>query len=350
MDMINRQDRIAKFLTPHLKDFIFDELSENYLAKNGLTETMSGVPIPIRKTQLNSISTLDIAKNMAFVMGCDPGFQYRDNYKAYILKVFDERFARGLIADGIDGAQKKDYDYACIQFRAAIIIDPDNIDAVYCYGRACKDAYELGEEEDFVARFKAESLEAFERVTLCRPDFAEAYYFLGYGYINLGLYVKAKLTWEDFIRLSNDDEKKSEIQQRLALLDEPVKIEEGYNLVLAGKSREGIEILSQYREGPYAKWWPLWYYLGAAYASMGMAEEAIENFLEVLKLSPSNIETMKELVRAYESIGEEKKAQKYEKKIAIVTENLEKDRLEAMTESPGKNPPIVGHGKNEKLS
>lgn len=326
--MLNLEDRIGEFLVPHLKDFIFDELSESYLEKQGLTDIMKGVPIPLRKTELNKITTLTIALNMAFVIGCDPNFQYRDNYIQYILKAFDKRFAQGLVADGVDGATKNDYDYACIQFRAAMLIDPENVDALYCYGRACKDAYELGEDEDFIGRFKAESLEAFEKVTLKRPDFADAYYFLGYGYLNLGLYVKAKLTWDDFIKLSNDEEKKKEIKERLDLLVEPVKIEEGYNLVLSGKFAEGIERLSMYTEGEYKDWWPLWYYLGTAYQGLEMPEEAIENYLKVLKLSPSNLEAMEELVRMYTVLGDSEKVEKYTKKMDVIKRNIELDRLE----------------------
>lgn len=176
MDLLNN-DRIGMYLIPHTNNFVFDQLSDKYLEKTGLTEILSEVPVPIRKDELTSISALNIARGMAFIIGCDPGFKYKDNYIAYILKVFDKRFAQGLVAEGVEAAQKNDYDYACIQFRAAMLIDKDNVDAVYCYGRACKDAYELGEEEDFIARFKAESLEAFEEVTLRKPDFADAYYF-----------------------------------------------------------------------------------------------------------------------------------------------------------------------------
>lgn len=330
--MLNLEDRIGEFLVPHLKDFIFEELSESFLEKLGLADVMKGVPVPLRKTELNKITILAIALNMAFVIGCDPNFQYRDNYIQFILKAFDKRFAQGLVADGVDGATKNDYDYACIQFRAAMLIDPENVDALYCYGRACKDAYELGEDEDFIGRFKAESLEAFEKVTLKRPDFAEAYYFLGYGYINLGLYVKAKLTWEEFIKLSNDEEMKKEINERLALLVEPVKIEEGYNLVLSGKFADGIEILSRYTEGEYKDWWPLWFYLGTAYQGLEMPEEAIENYLKVLKLSPSNLEAMEELVRMYEVVGDAEKVEKYTKKMGVIKGNMELDRLEKMKE------------------
>ena len=338
MDMLNRDDRIGAYLRSHTDDFVFDELSENYLKKAELTEVLTGVPVPIRPTELNSISTLAIARNMAFIMGCDPRFKYRENYIAFIMKFFDQRFAQGLIADGVEAAQRNEFEYACIQFRAAMVIDPSSIDAVYCYGRACKDVYENGEEEDLIARFKAESIEAFEEVTLRKPDFAESYYFLGYGYINLGLYVKAKLTWEEFVKLSGDEEKKKEIRERLALLKEPVEIEEGYNMILSGRMAEGAEILSKYTDSRFSDWWPLWYYLGVAHKGMNMAEEAIDDFLKVLRLSPSNTDTMKELVKLYEAAGDEEKAEKYRKKAALVVENVEKDRLEAMA------------GKNEKLS
>lgn len=323
---LQEKDRISQYLTPHLSEMIFDELSDGYLERAGIKDIMTGVPVPIRKTELESISTLSIARNMAFVIGCDPTFQYKENYIAYILRAFDKRFAEGLIADGVEGAARNDFEYACIQFRAAMQIDPDNANAYYCYGRACKDAYEAGEEEEFVGRFKAESLEAFEIATLKNPQLAEAFYFLGYGYVNLGLYIKAKLTWEDFMKLSADEELKKEIAQRLEQLEQPVEIEKGYNMVLAGKYEEGIEALSVYTEGQYTDWWPLWYYLGAAYAALERDDEAVASFLQVLRFSPSNAEAMEELVKLYEKLGDEEKAAKYRTKLEIVSENAKKDR------------------------
>lgn len=326
---LQEKDRIGQYLVPHLSEMVFDQLSDGYLERAGIADIMTGVPVPIRKTELGSISTLAIARNMAFVIGCDPGFQYKENYIAYILRTFDKRFAEGLIADGVEGAAKKDFYYACIQFRAAMQIDPDNANAYYCYGRACKDAYEAGEEEEYVGRFKAESLEAFEIATLKNPQLAEAFYFLGYGYLNLGLYIKAKLTWEEFMKLNSDEELKKEISERLSQLKEPVEIEKGYNMVLAGKYEEGIKVLSAYTEGQFADWWPLWYYLGAAYAGLGCDDEAIASFLQVLRFSPSNAETMEELVRLYEKLGDGEKAEKYRTKLEIVRKNTEKDRAEA---------------------
>ena len=40
MDLKNREDRIGKYLTPFLNDYIFDELSDNYLQKSGLADIL----------------------------------------------------------------------------------------------------------------------------------------------------------------------------------------------------------------------------------------------------------------------------------------------------------------------
>ena len=337
-----KKDRIYQYLAPHLSEMIFDELSYKYLEKAGLMDILADVPVPLRKDELNKITTLSIARSMAFVIGVDPAFKYKDNYVAYILRMFDKRFAEALIADGVDGASKNDFDYACIQFRAAMLIDPENVNAYYCYGRACKDAYEMGEEEDFVGRFKAESLEAFEVATMKDPSHAEAHYFLGYGYLNMGLYIKAKLTWDEFMKLSDNEELKKEIAERLQQLEEPVEIEKAYNLVLAGKFEEGVAGLEPYRDGQYSQWWPLWYYLGSAYTCLDREDDAVEAFKKVLTLSPSNAEAIEALAGLYEKLGDAENQQKYEKKLEVVKANAEADRklkeeMQQMSMQPATN-------------
>ncbi len=340
---LEEKDRIGQYLRPRLEEIVFDELSDAYLEKAGIADILTGVPIPLKKNDLTSISTLTIAKCMAFVIGCDPEFKYKENYIAYITRTFEVRFADALIAEGVEtAASKQSYDYACILFRAAMQIEPDNANAYYCYGRACKDAYEAAAEtleaseeaEEFVGRFKAEALEAFEVATLKNPKLADAYYFLGYAYINMGLYVKAKLTWDEYMKLTEDaadnDEIKDirkEIAERLATLEKPVEIEKGYNLVISGRYEEGIAALSPYKEGEFASWWPLWFYLGTAYGELDEVDEAITCFTEVLKYAPSNIESMEELVKLYEKAGNTEKVEKYTKKIGLVKENIEKDRI-----------------------
>ncbi len=333
MDLRSREDRIAEFLIPHLKTYVFDELSMEYMKKNDLLDILAGIPIPINVKNMQKLNSVEIAINMSFVMGCNPGFEHNDRYVKYIervmnplfMKHYNRPFVEYLINEGVQAAEKKDFDCACIFFRAALVVDPSQADALYCYARACKDSYELGEEEDYIARYKAESIEAFEYLTLQKPDFADGYYYLGYGYLNLGLYIKAKLTWDEFVKLTDDEELGKEIEERLATLEQPTEIEKGYNMIATGKFQEGYDKLIAYKEGPFENWWPLWYYLGIAAKELGKLEEGIEYLLKVLKLSPSNTETMEELVRLYKKVGDDEKAEKYSKKIEVVKENIQLD-------------------------
>ncbi len=333
------EDRIGMYLTPRLDEgFLFDELSDGYLSRAGVMDILKDVPVPIRMAEISKgLSTVNIARNMAYVIGCDPNFRYRDNYIAYINRTFGDEFLKPLLSEGVDLAEHDDYVSACIIFRAAIQLAPDDKDPLYCYGRACKDAYENGEGEEYVGRFKAESLEAFEKVTLKDPDFDMGFYFLGFGYINLGLYTKARLTWERFMQLSQDGELRAEIRGLLDKLDEPCRIEEGYNAVLRGSYQEGIAVLSEYEDDErFNKWWPLWYYLGEAYRATGDANSAEECYLKALKLSPSNVQVMEELVAIYQAFGDTEKREKYEKKIEIVKNNAMLDREEKReAEMPG---------------
>ena len=374
---IEKADRIGELLTDHLKEMVFDELSDQYLEKAGVLDILNGVPVPIRKTEMSGITVLKIALNMAYIIGVDPGFKYKDNYIQYILRNFDKNFANGLIAKGLDEAQDEKFGDAIIYFRGAMQVDPDNAGAYYCYGRALKDQYEKlsleGEEadlgsperanqEEIIGRYKAESLEAFEVATEKDPEMADAYYYLGYAYLNMGLYIKTRLVWEKFMELSSKTvpadeaqgkalkEGREDIELRLRQLEEPVKIEEGYNLILTGKFDEGIRALKPYTESRYSSWWPLWHYLGTAYRELAKQaekdytdsgaeapvredevvraayEEALKYFLQVLKLSPSNKDAMEEVLAIYRFLGDEEKIDKYTKKIAIIEKNAEADR------------------------
>ena len=92
---------------------------------------------------MTNLTNVKIAHNMAVIIGCDINFKFRDSYVEYIKRSFGTDFAKPLINEGVEAASKNDFDYACILFRAALLIDPKSSDALYCYARACKDSYEI---------------------------------------------------------------------------------------------------------------------------------------------------------------------------------------------------------------
>lgn len=331
-----KTDKVGEYLVHHLDNMLFDELSEEYLKKAEMTDILKGVPIPFKTSQItgNSTSTLMIASNMAYVIGCDRKFRYRDNYLAYIAKCFPHDFEKPLLNEGVKAAQDENPETACIYFRAALQIAPDSQDALFLYARACKDAYEKGDGEDYIGTFKAESLEMFEKLTIRYPEFDQGFYFLGYGYLNLGLYTKAKLTFDEFMRISKEGELRAEVAEVLDKLTDPCKIEGGINDIIAGRYDRGVMVLEPYtKDDRFSTYWPMWYYLGVAYREGGNPDEAERHLVTCLRYSPSNTDVMKELVGIYEEKGDEVKAKKYRDKITLVEQNMELDRQEKEKEN-----------------
>jgi len=211
--------------------------------------------------------------------------------------------------------------------RAALCISPENLLAMYGYAMACRGLY-LAEQEknaddalsaEYIGRFKAESLELFERITVIHPKHSRAHYYLGYGYLNMGLYLKAKLAFEEFVRLTAHPGAREEVRSRILQIMEPVRIEEGCNAVLSGRYELGIEILEPYLKTQYKDWWPLSYYLGLSREKTGEPEKAEACYKRVLQLYPSHVETMQALENLYAEAGEPEKAEKYRKKAELVS-------------------------------
>ena len=347
MSEVRNEDRISKYLSPRIQSMMFAELSPDYLSRTGALEILSGVAVPVGIEGSDARGETDlknIVLNMGRVIGADPYFVFAEKYVEFIKHATGENAAPMLVSEGAHAADMGDFEDACMLLRGALRIDPKSKEALYLYARVCKEIYEaeaqdgLGDEEK-TGMFKAESSETFELLTMIHPDFAMGYYFLGYAYLNMGLYLKAKLTWQDFLKHSAGSEMEThemddqllaslreEISERVEELEEPVEIELGCNKIMGGDFAGGRDTLARFKEGRYSEWWPLWYYLGIAESSLANPDGAIEAFKRVLKLSPSNIDAMDELVHLYEAIGDTANATKYRNKIGIVRRNLEEEK------------------------
>lgn len=320
-----RPDRVGKYLKKYLDQFVFDEFSASYLKKaEGHLDFLKGVPIPLRKEDLEAfrssegLSAMIIAENMAWVIGIDPKFKFTEQYIEYMNINFGKKIDQYLSKEAKDAGEKGDFDDACIHFRASLCVHPDYLDSMYGYARTCKKMYEESGDETYIGKLKAEAYEYFELTTEIFPRFAQAYYYLGYMYLNMGLYAKAKITWDTFLKKSHNGKDKKEIKQRINQIQKPLHIEQGYNHVLAQRWAEGIEILEPYLNSEYKDWWPLSYYLGVSYISTGRRDEAVECLEKVLKLNPSHADSMRELADIYEAEGKKDKMKKYRDKANLI--------------------------------
>jgi len=322
--LTHRPDRVFKYIKHRMKDLTFDEFTPAFLEKNKLSDVFSGVPIPLREEDRNAFSTSEgvrstiLAENMARVLGVDPKFEHRDVYIDFIERNFGNKAVDNMTRKAKDFADQKMYEDACIYFRAGLVLKHNDLPAMYGYARLLRVMYGEGNKEEYIGNLKAECLDYFEMTTENYRRFDMGFYYLGYMYLNLGLYMKAKLAWKEFMGLSRIFKDRREIAKRLEQLKDPVEIESGYNAVLSGKWSKGISILEPYKNSKFNDWWPLWYYLGVAYARKDRFNDAEDAFKRALKLSPRHVESMNELADIYKEKGDKINRKKYTDKIKLV--------------------------------
>jgi len=328
-NLTEKDDKLKPYLTGEIKGILFDELAEDFLEQHGL-EFMKGVPVPLKAEDLtNGVDVTKLADNMALVMGADTHFKYVPSYIKFMAKCFNEKLVGVMSGTGGTNLINEKYHTACVYYRAALLLDSKDRDAIFGYACCCREWYlslEGDDDQELVAILKAEATEYFEWCMILYQDFAPSYYYLGYAYLNSGQYTKASLVWQDFVERadrSKDPEIVKEIEERIESLKEPVKIEAGINHVIAGRFGEGLKVLEPYVGGDYDQWWPLHFYLAQAYRGIGADDEAIEGFRRVLALSPSHYESAEALSELYAARGDAEMSEKYLNKLKIFEENKE---------------------------
>ena len=343
------KDRVAPYLKHVLDDLVFLEFTPEYISKRARINFMAGVPVPVKKELLarfaggEGLDYEQITEAMVTVMGADPGFRHNARY-AEFMRQFNPRILKQVVKKGVDHAEDEEYLEAALHLRAALYLDENSLDAVYNYARVCRQLYlnqEGSGDPDYVMTFKTEAFEFFQATTLKHPRFAQAYYFLGYAFLNAGKYRKAEEAWQAFLKRSRNLQDRKEIRTRLDQLHEPMVIEEGCDLVMAGKWKEGLALLEPYKTSSFEKWWPLSYYLGVAYSRLGNKQEAIVMLKRVLSLTASHVESMQELAALYQSLGDKENEEKYANKAKLI---LDQRREEAM-----ESPQAKGSQKKKKI-
>ena len=325
--LAHRPDRVSKYLIHRMDELVFDEFTPAFLVRAGIEDKFNGVPIPLRKDDLEAFKTPGgvqspiLAENMARVLGIDPKFPHREVYVEFIEHNFGKKAVENMTRKAKDFADKEEYEDACIYFRAGLVLKFDDVAALYGYARILRQMYTDGKDEQYIGYLKAECLDFFELTTEAFPRFDMGWYYLGYMYLNMGLYTKAYLAWKEYLPFSRVQKDRREIKKRMAQIEDPMEIERGYNAILSGRWSKGLKILEPYKESKFNDWWPLWYYLGVGYARSENMNEAEKAFKEALKGNPRHVESMEELMDIYKAKGDKTNLKKYRDKIALVTKS-----------------------------
>jgi len=319
------QDKVEKYFKHFLDRYVFIELSPDYISRAGNINFLTGVKLPIKKEDEEAFGKEvlykfnNFAEAMVFVLGADMHGRYGDKYIQF-MTLHNPKIRNFVVREGLDYAEKDELDIAAIHLRAALVIDPEWLDANYNYARVCMHLYQKSEDPVFITDFKAESTKYFEITAEKHPKFAQSFYFLGFQYFNANLYIKAKITWEKFLKISKNGKDKKEIRTRLSQLEKWVSFEQGYTAIDRGKFKEGISIL----EALYAKYPDmanLYFFLGKGYKETGRLPEAIIMFKKVLEVIPSQVLSMALLADCYDALGDKQNSEKYRNKAALINKD-----------------------------
>ncbi len=321
-------DRIKKYLKQYTDQLVFITL-ENYITQSKKDiGFLKDIPLPVAVHRIadhinegnqDQIPFEAFVEGIIHVMGVDKDFKYIHEYQKFLF-MSNEQITDYILYHGLKKAEEGKYLDAIIYFRAVLSMEENNLSAFYNYGKCCRDIFDMSKDIKEKKDFKSEAIKIFETITEFFPEFPASYYYLGFFYFNQKLFEKAQITWKKYLEISDDQEKKEEIDNNLRRMENHVLFEKGYNNILSGRFEKGLEILLPL-EKKYPQWWNLLFFIGLAYRNMEEFEKAIDYFKKVLQNKPSQIDTMNELGICYTSVNDFNNAEKYFKKALMLKKN-----------------------------
>ena len=303
--------RIEKYLLKKADELAFITIKNDGDFKlEGYTLPSGGLDVPIKNevlvkgikenTAQEGINSMSIADAMIYIMGIDSNFKYNNEYRKF-LKALEQNINLDLKA--YMGYMSRKYfeigesTDSLIYLKALITMFPEDLEGMYHYAIVCQELaqqYQKDSDNEGMNNFLLEALDKLEKVIDLDENFALAYYHLGYHYYNQGQYIKAKVIWEEALKLGLQEDFVAEVQENIGKMDFKVQYEEGYSLVFQGRNEEALEKLLPL-EAEHSDWWNLLFMIGLAYKNMNELEQAKSYFERILILKPHQVDTMVEL-------------------------------------------------------
>lgn len=279
----------------------------------------SEIPLPLIVDELineikegtaqDEIKVSSFINGMIYLIGADPEFEFCNQYKE-ILYNYDKKIEDYILYIGLKKINESDFEEGMVWLRAAYYMNNNNLMGKYNYALALEEkARRLfsANNENMGSVFLNASTNIIEEVIDMDSNFDLAYYKLGYHYRNSKQFMKSKLMWEKYLQLGKDDEMQQEIRENLETMQDDIIYEEGYNEILTGNPRAGLEKLLPLKE-KYVDWWNLLFMIGLGFRHLNMYEEAKSEFEYVLELVPDQVDVLNELGLCLAFLGEYEEA------------------------------------------
>lgn len=284
----------------------FVQLKDGTYIKIGDYTIKDNVPLPIETSTLideikkgnieEELKVSHLIEGIIYILGIDKDFKYKNEYRQ-ILYNYNEKIEDYILFKGFKFIKENNIDDGTIFFRALTGLNSQNIDGLFNYSLSLENIamkFINSNKKDKGNAFLIESTNQLESILDIKEDFSLAYYKLGYHYKYYDKFQKAKLIWENFMKLDEDNERLQEIREQLELVEDDANYEQGLNYLTNGQYEKALDKLMplSYK---YKEWWNIFYLIGLAYKGIGEYEEAIDFFYEALDLGGIDVNIYNEL-------------------------------------------------------
>lgn len=253
-----------------------------------LQKDLSGLPLPIRQFDFlegvkrgdfeEKLDLVSFLRGMVWMQAIDPAFKHSGRYRKalddYLGKPDDFALEMGredLKAEEGEGSFSP-WIKALIDFRAAYLLNPDNLFAAVQYAQLLWQVKEGGDRNPFVQK----ASEILEEVISKEEYHSDANAALGKLNEAMGRFVKAGSYYRRAMVRANDELVLEEIRANLNRISPDIAIENAIYFIRRADYRRAIEALMEAKAE--SNRFDLYYYLGVCYENIAQYSAAIEAF------------------------------------------------------------------------
>lgn len=300
-------DIIDRYFKELVDDITFIELKEGSNIEIRGFKIREDLPLPINtKVLIDSIqdgevlhegvNLENIIDGIIFLMGVDYDFKYIDEY-IDILNAYSNNVEDLIFYKAIKLMESGNIDYAGVYLRALIHIDRENINGIFNYVLVLESIFnkllDLKKEDEAIEFLNKATLK-LENILDIDETFFLAYYKLGYHYRYFNQYLKAKLTWEKYLALDEDQVRLDEVRKQLEEIDDDVILESGITFLSYDKFDQALDMFLKLLPR-HEEWWEIYFLIGNCYKGLSDYHKAIDFFKAALELNREEFDIYNEL-------------------------------------------------------
>lgn len=242
----------------------------------------------------------DIVNAMLYLYAIDDKFKYSKIYRDFLIKTLKDSENYAYIVMRDENENKK-----FLIIRGLSKIYPDSYKIQYLYAsNMWKNAYQL--EESLQSTFIRESLKILEENIRNNPKEAINYYETGLINQNIGRYLTAESFYVKALNLTEDEEFKNEIRDKLSQINTKATIEKAVNKMNKADFESAIRLLTN--SISHEKRADAFYYLGLCYQNIQQVEKSIYAFSQALEYNADFKELYNDLAVSFYLNGDTREA------------------------------------------